>query len=153
MSDEQLTPHFTLAELIVTDTGLDNTPPPDVIPVLQHLAEFLERVRDEALGGEPVTVDSAYRSPAVNAAVGGVPNSAHQQGHAADIICPAFGPSYEVAIAVQGWVEKNNIAFDQIIHERGVWVHISPQNSEFGQRGQFLTLTDDGDYIDGIQPA
>src|ERR1700761_2786894 len=119
MSD-QLTPHFSLAELTTTSTGLDNTPPPGspALAALQHLAEFLERVRAEVCHNTPLHIDSAYRSPAVNAAVGGVPNSAHEQGHAADTIPDAsagFGSIYDYAVAIKDWATKNAVAFDQII--------------------------------------
>ncbi|HEX3468656.1 MAG TPA: GH25 family lysozyme [Candidatus Elarobacter sp.] len=147
----QLTPHFSLAELTTTSTGLNNTPPPSVIPALQHLAEFLELVRHEVCHDQAITIDSAYRSPAVNAAVGGVPNSAHAQGHAADTTTTAFGTIIEYAQAIKTWIDHANIAFDQIIFERNVWVHISPQHDDFGQRRQFLTF-DGSSYTDGIHP-
>jgi hypothetical protein len=76
VEDRQLTEHFSLAELTTTSTGLDNTPDADQEARLQTLAEFMEKVR-AILGNNAVTVDSAFRSEAVNAAVGGVSNSAH----------------------------------------------------------------------------
>lgn len=70
----QLTQHFTLAELTASGTaqrlGLDNTPPPEVLPALTNTAEMLERIRSTL--GVPVVVTSGYRAWAVNKAVGGV---------------------------------------------------------------------------------
>jgi uncharacterized protein YcbK (DUF882 family) len=51
--------------------------------VRQELVDFLNRVR--LLFGKPLIVTSGYRSPSRNAHVGGVPNSYHTQGLAADI--------------------------------------------------------------------
>src|SRR5271166_3609336 len=118
----QLTPHFSLAELTTTETGLDNTPPDDLLPTLQLLAEFMEKVRT-ALGNFPITVDSAYRSPAVNAAVGGVSNSAHALGYACDFTCAEYGDPYHIALTLSAAMDQGHIAFDQLIQE-GTWVHV-----------------------------
>ena len=149
----QLTPHFSLEELTVhpSTPGLSNMPDAAHLATLTNLAQFLERVRAEALGGNTIAVNSAYRSPAVNAAVGGVPNSAHQQGNAADITCAAFGNPLAVAQAIQRWITQKNVAFDQLIFEMNVWVHVSPKNDHSGQRKQFLTF-DGTTYTNGIHP-
>src|ERR1700680_2410325 len=96
----QLSTHFSLAELTTTDTALDNTPPPDEERILAALAQFLEKVR-HVLGDKPMTINSAFRSEAVNAWVGGVPNSAHRLCFAADFTCAEFGTPYEVCLALQ----------------------------------------------------
>lgn len=130
-----LTPHFNVAELTRSDTaqarGIDNTAPPEVLANLQRLAELLERVR--AVLGVPVHISSGYRSPALNRAVGGVANSVHMSGLAADITAPAFGTPLQVAQAIQA----AGIEFDQLIHEYGRWVHIGL--SEGTPRWQLLT--------------
>lgn len=135
-----LSPHFTLEELTATShKALDNTPSAVVVARLKTLASALEDAR--ALLGHPIHVNSAYRSPAVNKAVGSKPTSAHIQGWAADIICPSFGSPLQVAerlaSGLRGW--------DQIIYE-GTWVHLSidPRN-----RKQVLTLRGRS-YIEGI---
>ena len=146
MTNEQLSPHFSLSELCVTDTGLDNTPTFDAVARLRVLALFLEKVR-AVLGDHPILVNSAYRSPAVNAADGGVSNSAHLLGYACDFTCPGYGTPYQVAVALDIADQHGKIRFDQLIYEQ-TWVHISrdPQ-----LRGERLTKTDSG-YIDGIVP-
>ena len=76
--------NFTFKELVKTDTGLDNTPNDmNVIKNLGRLAEFLQTIRNEL--HLPIVVNSAYRSPEVNAKVGGVASSYHTKGLAADI--------------------------------------------------------------------
>ena len=119
-----MTPHFTLAELTVTDhRTLDNTPDPIALANLQRLAEFLERVR-EVLGGKPVMVNSAFRSKAVNDAVGSSDRSQHRLGCAADIRVPGMSPD-----AVVKAVMASGLAYDQLIKEFDSWTHISIPNA------------------------
>jgi zinc D-Ala-D-Ala carboxypeptidase len=118
-----VTPHFTLAELTRTDhRTLDNTPDPTALANLQRLAEFLERVR-EVLGGRAVVVNSAYRSKAVNDAVGSKDTSQHRLGCAADIRVPGMAPD-----AVVRAVRASGLAYDQLIREFDSWTHISIPN-------------------------
>ena len=78
--------NFTFSELIKTDTGIDNTPSDmNVLSNICRLAAFLQTVRNEL--HLPIIVNSAYRSPEVNAKVGGVLSSYHVKGLAADIKC------------------------------------------------------------------
>ena len=80
----QISPHFTLEELTTTKTGLSNIPNAEQINFLRILCcDILEPLCEKL--GCPLIVDSGFRSPAVNKAVGGVPNSQHLQGQAADI--------------------------------------------------------------------
>ena len=115
-----MTPHFTLAELTVTDhRSLDNTPDPAALANLQRLAVFLELVKDR-LGGRPIMVSSAYRSKAVNAAVGSSDRSQHLLGTAADIRIPGMTPD-----AVVRAVMASGLAYDQVIREFDRWTHLS----------------------------
>ena len=115
-----MTPHFTLAELTRTDhRTLDNTPDPIALANLQRLAEFLERVR-EVLGGKPVMVNSAFRSKAVNDAVGSKDTSQHRLGLAADFRVPGMSPQ-----EVVGAIVDSGIPYDQVIKEYDSWTHIS----------------------------
>ena len=135
-----LTPHFTLAELTVTDhRELDNTPSDEFIANLTRLAEFLERVK-VLLGGKPIMVNSAYRSIAVNEAVGSKGTSQHILGCAADIRVPGMTPD-EVCKAVIG----SDLPFDQIIREFDRWTHVSVPSRE-GElpRGQALIIDRSG---------
>lgn len=79
----QLTPNFNLSEFITTSTGLDNKPPLSVLGRLRALAYKLQLLRDAV--GKPLYINSAYRSDAVNRAVGGSRKSYHLIGAAADI--------------------------------------------------------------------
>jgi hypothetical protein len=124
-----LTKNFTLSEMTKSETALrhdmDNTPDQTVISNLQALAiHVLQPVRDHY--GKGVKVNSGYRSPDVNARVGGSRTSDHTRGMAADIEIPGV-PNAELAEWIRG-----NLPFTQLILEfytRGVpdsgWVHVS----------------------------
>ena len=122
-----LTPHFTLEELTHTDhREFDNTPNSSEINNLKRLAEMLEEVKT-LLDNKPVMINSAFRSKAVNDAVGSKDTSQHRVGCAADIRVPSLTPD-QVVKAIIG----SGIAYDQIIREFDSWTHISVPNSPSG---------------------
>lgn len=135
-----MTPHFTLAELTVTNhRTLDNTPDPVALANLQRLAEFLEKVK-ELLWFKPIMVNSAYRSAAVNAAVGSKDTSQHRTGCAADIRVPGMTPREVVDACIKG-----GLPFDQIILEFDAWTHISiPSVAGVAPRGSKLVIDKQG---------
>lgn len=125
----KLTANFSLNELTQSETalrkGLDNTPNEEVIANLKLLAEkVLQPVREHY--GKGVKVNSGYRSPDVNASVGGSKTSDHCKGQAADIEIPG------IANADLAEYIKANLQFTQLILEfytQGIpdsgWVHVS----------------------------
>ena len=135
-----MTPHFTLAELTVTDhRTLDNTPDAAALANLQRLAEFLERVK-ELLRFKPIMVSSAYRSAAVNAAVGSKDSSQHRLGCAADIRVPGMTPDEVVKAII-----ASGIGYDQVIREFDRWTHVSVTNEPNGTpRRQALIIDKSG---------
>jgi len=135
-----LTPHFTLEELTHTDhRELDNTPNSSEINNLKRLAEMLEEVKT-LLDGKPIMINSAFRSKAVNDAVGSKDTSQHRVGCAADIRVPGLTPD-QVVKAIIG----SPIAYDQIIREFDSWTHISVPNSPSGTpRKQALIIDKQG---------
>lgn len=113
-----MTPHFSLAELTHTDHRLlDNTPNAAELANLKRLAEFLETVKT-TLGGKPVMINSAFRSKAVNDAVGSKDTSQHRLGLAADFRVPGMVPDAVVRALLK-------LPYDQIIREYDAWTHIS----------------------------
>ena len=115
-----MTPHFTLAELTHTDhRSLDNTPNAQELVNLKRLAEFLETVKT-TLGGKPVMISSAFRSKAVNDAVGSRDTSSHRLGLAADFKVPGMAPDAVVRAIIAA-----KLPYDQIIREYDAWTHIS----------------------------
>ena len=119
-----LTPHFTLEELTITDhRELENTPNETELANLKRLAEFLETVKT-VLGGKPIMVNSAFRSKAVNDAVGSKDTSQHRIGCAADIRVPGITPDEVVKAII-----ASGIGYDQVIREFDRWTHISIPNA------------------------
>lgn len=124
-----LTKNFTLSEMTKSETalrlGFDNTPDDTVVANLKILAEkVLQPIRDHYKTG--VKVNSGYRSPAVNAAVGGSRTSDHCLGQAADIEIPGIANAN-----LAQWI-VDNLEFTQVIlefYKPGVpdsgWVHVS----------------------------
>ena len=137
----QLSNNFTLQELTKSQTairkGLDNTPTQDHIINLEALTKnVLQPVRNYF--ARPVTVNSGYRGPALNEAIGGSERSQHCKGQAADIEIPGL-PNYDLAKYI-----SENLEYDQLILEfytpgdpNSGWVHVS-YNVD-GNRKQDLT--------------
>lgn len=134
-----LTANFTLEELYASDTakarGIDNTPTKQAVVNLTHLAiKVLQPLRVGLK--EPISISSGYRSPALNRAVGGVSNSQHLTGEAADI---NIGGDIAKGKRIFNYI-RYNLPFDQLIWERNkagiYWVHVSYNKS--GNRGQVI---------------
>jgi zinc D-Ala-D-Ala carboxypeptidase len=135
-----LSEHFTLEELTHTDhRELDNTPNDAELANLTRLAEFLEEVKT-VLGGKPVMVNSAFRSKAVNDAVGSKDTSQHRVGCAADIRVPGMTPDEVVKAIISA-----QLPYDQVIREFDRWTHISvPNNMLDKPRRQALIIDKQG---------
>lgn len=136
---------FTLEALTFSETGvrrgIDNTPNAEQVANLTELAMALERV--QSFLGHPITIHSAFRSPKVNSAVGGAPNSAHLEGYAADFTCPGFGTPLQVCQAVIG----AGVPWDQIILEYKSWCHFSCAPA---MRKMVLTKNTGSPYVEGL---
>ena len=135
--EQRLTPHFSLAELTVSNTGaragLRNLPLGDALDNLTRLAQALEQVRS-LLFNAPILVSSGYRSPAINALIGGSRTSAHMRGLAADFTAPKYGRP----AAICEYIRASSIQFDQLIYE-GTWVHFALAEKGKVPRRQIMT--------------
>ena len=139
----KLSENFTLEELIHSNTaermGIDNVPKDEkVVENLRSLClEVLQPLRDYV--GAPVHINSGYRCPELNMAVGGVKNSQHCRGEAADIriVSPKQGREWAA------WIE-DNCRFDQMLLERNksgaVWLHVSCKRDASKNRQSFTIL-------------
>lgn len=117
--------YFTLEELtrsaVATARGIPNIPGENEREALEVLVlALLDPLRE--LWGKPIYVNSGYRSPALNKAVGGVSNSQHRKGQAADITtCNTASNRKLFALIRDGGFD-----FDQLIDEAdGTWIHVS----------------------------
>ncbi|MCD8175148.1 MAG: D-Ala-D-Ala carboxypeptidase family metallohydrolase [Phascolarctobacterium sp.] len=133
--------YFTIEELTESNTatrrGIDNTPTEEV---KKNLTTLVDRVLDplRAAWGAPVLVNSGYRCPALNEAVGGSKTSDHMTGRAADI--EAADRTAASNARLFALVQSLGLSFDQLIDESNMsWVHVS-YRSETENRKQILKL-------------
>ena len=132
-----LSPNFTLEELTHTDhRELENEPNETELTNLKRLAEFLEKVKT-LLGDKPIIVNSAFRSKAVNDAVGSSDKSQHRHGCAADIRVPGMTPNEVVSKIIE-----SDIEYDQVIREFDRWTHVSIPNIEGNPARQQALIID-----------
>jgi hypothetical protein len=141
----QLSKNFQLWEFTTSPTaerrGIDNTPNANEIKHLKKLCETILQPARDALG--PLVISSGFRSAELNEAVGGVPNSDHRLGFAADVIPVDVGTR-----ALAEWVVRNCPEFDQVILEYGTlknpnWIHLSAAPR---LRMQTLRISSGGGY-------
>lgn len=144
---DKLTKHFRYGEMIQSQTAkrrdIDNTPTEEHLENFVTLCEeVLEPIRTHY--NKPVIITSGYRSDELNAAIGGVADSQHAKGEAADF----HVPSVDLNDVFEWIVTQSDILWDQIIlefyDEGGGWIHIS-YTERRGNRGEILTVTNDED--------
>lgn len=146
--ENQITKNFTLDELIYSATaakkGIDNKPTEEHYKNMVSLCKNVLQPLREKLG-KPINVNSCYRCPKLNAAVGGAKTSQHCNGQAADIEINGMS-NYDLACYI-----RDNFEFDQLILEfcdnlkndkNSGWVHVSYKDS--GNRKQVLTINKSG---------
>ncbi|KKN71054.1 hypothetical protein LCGC14_0424710 [marine sediment metagenome] len=135
---EKLSPHFTLSELVHTSHRyIDNNPTPEIVEQLRTLCrDFLEPVR--TIFG-PLRINSGYRCPELNTAIGGSKTSAHMHGCAAD-----FVPLHDYTTnQIVKWIADSGLPFDQVIDEYSStsnWVHMGIVPPVRDPRRQVLTM-------------
>lgn len=116
---------FSITEFERSDAarraGIDNTAPDDVKNNITLLVDnILDPLRQA--WGKPIYVNSGYRCPKLNRAVGGVPTSQHVIGQAADI---TTGNILDNARLFQ-MIQDLKLPYDQLINESDfIWLHIS----------------------------
>lgn len=115
--------YFSFKEMIQSDTakskGIENIPDWEQIDALRNLIEtILDPLREWY--GHPITVNSGFRSEALNSAVGGVSNSFHLYGQAADITAGSREENEKLFNYI-----KDNLPFTELGWEgNGTWIHI-----------------------------
>lgn len=134
------TKYFTLAELLQSNTALTkqipNLPTWQQVENLNRLVTtILDPVRETF--GKPIKITSGFRSPTLNNVVGGVGNSQHKQGLAADLQANDLS-------ALKSAILTANVPFDQLIEEhkgKTKWLHVSAAAEDKTPRKQVLTIT------------
>ena len=146
----RLSKNFTLAEFTKSQTatrrGIDNTPEGKHLEAAKALFENVVQPVRENFG--LTVLNSGYRGPELNEAVGGSSNSQHCKGEAADLECPGTS-NYEVA----KWI-KDNLDFDQLILEfytPGIpdsgWVHVSYTTDGPNRKSVLTAMREDGKTV------
>lgn len=130
--------YFTIQELTRSDTaeehGIDNTPTKEA---KENLVALVDNVLDplREMYGKPIIVNSGYRCPQLNAAVGGAKNSQHMRGEAADITAGSKEENKKLFELI-----RERLPFDQLLNESDYsWVHVSYVSPE-RNRKQTLNL-------------
>lgn len=137
MIQTPITMHFTIEELCASQTakakGISNTPNMQQMINLVYLTAYVLEPLRVAMG-EPIKIGSGFRCQQLNKAVGGVTNSQHMKGQAADICIDSDikkGKKWFAYI-------RNHLPFDQLIWEKNpktgnYWVHVSFIYPDFGK--------------------
>lgn len=144
----QLSQNFTLAEFTRSAAalrlGIANVPSDETVDNLRVLcSNVLQPLRDHLR--IPVNITSGYRCPALNRAVGGVANSQHLSGQAADLRIPRLpGSGKPDLTAARLWMDfiEHSLTFDQLIlehsHAGSYWIHVSCRPDPANNRRQVI---------------
>ncbi len=138
---QNISKHITVKEATQSATAtrlkIDNTPSAEVLANMKLVAEkCFEPLREWY--SKPITINSFYRSPALNKAVKGAKNSDHVKGMAIDLDAGSNSENLKLF----NWL-RDNVEFKQLIHEYGdksgpEWVHISYDSKDL--RTQILYI-------------
>ena len=128
-----LSEHFKLEELCKTKTGIENVPNEAQVENLKRLCRWLEQLRRRwnnlyGEGDDPIIINSGFRSPAVNKAVGGVSTSNHLTGCAADIRCIGMEQALRYAAILLDISDLNREDYDELLIEQKrnvIWIHFA----------------------------
>ena len=140
-----LSPHFTLGELCKTKTGIENVPNEAQVENLKRLCRWLEQLRRRwnnlyGEGNDPIIINSGFRSPEVNKAVGGVPTSNHLTGCAVDIRCIGMEQALRYASILLDLSDLNREDYDELLIEQKrnvIWIHFAVRPSGNRRRTNF----------------
>jgi uncharacterized protein YcbK (DUF882 family) len=128
-----LSEHFKLEELCKTKTGIENVPNEAQVENLKRLCRWLEQLRKRrnnlyGEGDDPIIINSGFRSPEVNKAVGGVSTSNHLTGCAVDIRCIGMEQALRYACILLDIADESQEDFDELLIEqsaKSLWIHFA----------------------------
>ena len=138
--------YFTIEELCQSETAekykTDNTPTEEIKKNLETLVDCLLDPLREAWGS-PIIINSGYRCPILNKAVGGSKTSSHMSGWSVDMR-PKNGKMEEFKKFVVQFIKTK--FWDQCILEKSgdvEWVHLSLYNNSGKQRKMIFSIEED----------
>ena len=137
LDGSRLTPHFSLRELTKTRTGIENVPNEAQVENLKRVCRWLERLRKRwndlyGEGDDPIIINSGFRSPEVNKAVGGVPTSNHLTGCAVDIRCVGMEQALRYAAILLDISDLSHEDYDELLIEQKrnvIWIHFAVKST------------------------
>ena len=144
----KLTEHFTLAEMTKTSVNLKNVPNEAQIENLKRVCRWLELLRSRyneryGDGDDPIVINSAFRSAAVNKAVGGAATSNHLTGCAADIRVSGMEQALRYAVILLDISDESGEDFDELLIERNargaIWLHFAVRESGNRRKLRFIS--------------
>ena len=149
-----LSEHFKLQELCKTKTGIENVPNETQVNNLRRLCRWLEQLRlrynqmrNEEMRNEvreyPIIINSGFRSPAVNKAVGGASLSNHLTGCAVDIRCIGIEQALRYAAILLDISDLSHEDYDELLIEQKrsvVWIHFAVRPSGNRRRTSLTPL-------------
>jgi zinc D-Ala-D-Ala carboxypeptidase len=148
----QITPHFSIAEFIQSDTAarnhIDNSLPDLLRDNALSTCLLLERIRSvmSKYSGRDISINitSGYRCPELNKAIGSGSGSDHLKARAADFKAPTFGTPYNIAAILAPMVDS--IGIGQLIYEFDSWIHISIEKP-YKPANRILTINKKGIHL------
>ena len=141
----RLSEYFTLAEMCKTRVNIENVPNEAQVENLKRLCRWLEQLRRRwnnlyGEGDDPIVINSGFRSPEVNKAVGGVATSNHLTGCAVDIRCIGMEQALRYAAILLDISDLNHEDYDELLIEqkgRVIWIHFAVRSSGNRRRTNF----------------
>ena len=135
-SNAKLSEHFTLGEMTRSGSHPEvyNIPSHEAIANLKRLCVWLEALREASPGpskgrGEPIIINSGYRSPQLNRKIGGAANSNHLTGCAVDIRTSGMEQAIRYAAILINYAKESQQDFDELLIEKNrygaIWLHFA----------------------------
>ena len=147
-SKANLSEHFVLGEFTRSKyPEVYNIPSHEAIANMKRLCVWLEVLREASPGpskkrGEPIVINSGYRSPQLNRKVGGAPTSNHLTGCAVDIRTNGMGQAIEYAAILIAYAKESAQDYDELLIEKNrygaVWVHFAVRPKDNRHRVNFI---------------
>ena len=144
-NEMNLSEHFTLGELCKTKTKLENVPNEEQVANLKRLCKWLEKLRKRwndlyGEGDDPIVINSGFRSPEVNKAVGGATLSNHLTGCAVDIRCAGIEQALRYAAILLDISDLSREDYDELLIEQKqsvIWIHFAVKPTGNRRRTNF----------------
>ena len=155
-SSAKLSEHFTLGEMTksISHPEVYNIPSHEAIANLKRVCGWLEVLRKRLSPGPslsrerrgcqetPIIINSGYRSPQLNRAVGGAPNSNHLTGCAVDIRVADMEQLIRYATILLDYADESKQDFDELLIERNrhgaIWLHFAVRPEDNRRKVAFI---------------